>query len=361
MFAEDGYADGLAFDASGNLFATYLQGPLINTGTVLKYAPNGSKSTFALTSSDYPDGVAVDSLGNVFVGYASDNIFKYTPTGVKSTFATGVHGIYDLAFEPPTGTLANISTRASVKTGNRVLIAGFIVMGAGPKQVIIRGLGPTLANFGVTNVLQNPVLQLSNGASVVAANDDWQNADNAGQIPTSPVDYRPPNSKESAILATLQPGSYTATLSGSGSTTGNGLIEVYDLSQAGTSQLANISTRGFVGAGDNIMSAGIIANGGNGSIKVMVRALGPTLRQFGLSGVLADPMLTLVDANGNVVAFNDNWKNTQQPVIQSSSLAPPNDLESAILSTLTNGNYTAVVSGKNNGTGVALVEMYKQQ
>src|SRR5207247_35533 len=190
----------------------------------------------------------------------------------------------------------------------------------------------------------------------MTSNDDWQNAENANQIP---INYRPADSRESAILTTLQPGAYTAILSGKNSTTGAGLVEVYDLTKTTSVELTNVSTRGFVGTGDNVLIGGFISSGGNGSVEVIVRALGPTLAQFGVSGALADPTLSLIDGNGNVVAFNDNWKNTQQTVIQSSGFAPPNDLESAIFATLSNGNYTAIVSGKNGATGVGLVEVYK--
>src|SRR5205823_3012328 len=172
------------------------------------------------------------------------NIYKFTPSGVRSTFATGVSGF--LAFQPTqtptprvggTATLANISTRGSVKTGDNVLIAGFMVSGSDSKQVIIRGLGSTLTSFGVPDALQDPVLELHNTTSMMTSNDDWQNAENANQIP---INYRPADSRESAILTTLQPGAYTAILSGKNSTTSIGLLEVYST----LSGLTNVSTRG---------------------------------------------------------------------------------------------------------------------
>ena len=281
----------------------------------------------------------------------------------------GMVGTVSVSNSTPTPTpsrLGNISTRASVQTGDQVLIAGFILTGTDPKQVIVRGLGPTLGQppFNVPNALQNPVLELHLPTSVIT-NDDWQSAANANQIPTSPVDYRPPNSLESAILITLQPGAYTAIMSGTNSTTGNGLVEVYDLATSTFSQLTNVSTRGFVGTGDNRMIGGFITSGGNGSTQVVMRGLGPTLGQppFNLSGVLADPFLTLVDGNGMTVQ-NNNWKDTQQAAIQAASCngstcAPPNDLEAAILITVPPGNYTAILEGNGGGTGIGLVEVYK--
>jgi len=200
--------------------------------------------------------------------------------------------------------------------------------------------------------LQDPVLELHNTTSMMTSNDDWQSAANASQIP---INYRPANSHESAIMTTLQPGAYTTVMHGKNSTTGNGLLEVYST----LSGLTNVSTRGFVGTGDNVLIGGFISSGGNGSSQVIIRALGPTLTQFGVSGALANPTLSLIDGNGNVVASNDNWKATQQTAIQNSGFAPPNDLESAIITTLTSGNYTAIVSGKNGGTGVGLVDVYK--
>ena len=163
---------------------------------------------------------------------------------------------------------------------------------------------------------------------------------------------------ESAIRIALQPGNYTAVLSGKNNTTGVGLVEVYDIERSVSSALTNVSTRDFVGTDQNVMIGGFITEGGNGSTEVVVRGLGPTLTQFGVSGALADPALTLVDSNGNIVRSNNNWKDTQQVAIQATGLAPPNDLEAAILATVTAGRYTAILSGNGGGTGIGLV-VYK--
>jgi len=254
----------------------------------------------------------------------------------------------------PTGTLGNISTRLQVGTNDDVLIGGFIVGGSGPKPLLLRALGPTLTQFGVSDALPNPTLELRNSTGgLLVSNDNWGQAANAQSIPVS---LRPPNALESAILTSLNPGSYTAIVRGINNSTGVALVEAYDIAPAATAHLINISTRGFVRIGDNVMIAGMIVQ--SNSQKVLVRALGPTLSAFGIINPLANPMLELRDSNASLLSANDNWKSTQQIEIAASGKAPPNDLESAIVSTLTPGNYTAIVGGANSTTGVALIEVY---
>lgn len=248
----------------------------------------------------------------------------------------------------------NISTRLPVGTGNNILIAGFQVTGNAPKQLVVRALGPSLAQFGLTNVLPDTTLELhdSTGA-IVATNDDWQDAANAQAIPSV---LRPGNGLESAIFTTLNRGAYTAVLRGYNNSTGIGLVEVYDTSVGSGSQLGNISTRGFVQAGDNVMIAGLVVQSHNKQI--LVRALGPTLTGFGVTDALPDPTLSLYDANGALIIFNDDWKDSQESAIGGTGLAPRSDLESAIAGTISPGSYTAVVRGFENATGNALVEVY---
>jgi sugar lactone lactonase YvrE len=341
--------EGLAFDSAGNLYEVDF-----SSGKVFKFTPAGGKSTFA-TGLLSPRNIAIDQNDNVFVAnFTTQEIFKFTPTGTKSTFASNVNS-GGLAFEPPTAQLTNISTRASVQTGPRVTIGGFIITGTDPKRVVVRGLGPTLTQFGVSGVLADPTLELHDSTHVIATNDNWKDAQEAAIQATG---LAPPNDLESAVVLTLQPGNYTAILAGKNGTTGVGLVEVYDVNTAALSQLTNVSTRGFVGANQNVMIGGFITGGGNGMTQVVVRGLGPTLTQFGVSGALADPALTLTDGNGNVVRSNNNWKDTQQAAIQATGLAPPNDLESAIIVTVAAGNYTAVLQGNGGGTGIGLVEVY---
>ena len=253
--------------------------------------------------------------------------------------------------------LSSISTRAVVQIDNDVLIGGFVIGGTGVKQLLLRALGPTLTQFGVTGALLDPTLELRDSSGgLVVSNDNWGTAANAQSIPAN---LRPPNAHESAILATLIPGSYTAIVRGVNNTTGVALVEAYDFDTTGTSRLTSISTRGLVQTNSNVMIAGVIVQ--TNSEKVIVRALGPTLASFGITNPLADPTVELHDANGNLLASNDNWKTTQQTEITASGYAPPNDLESAIVSTLAPGNYTAIVRGVNGTTGVALVEVYALQ
>jgi phospholipase/lecithinase/hemolysin len=252
----------------------------------------------------------------------------------------------------------NIATRVFVDTGERVSIAGFIITGDIAKKVLIRGLGPSLSASGVPTPLANPTLTLfDSSGNVKMTNDDWKNSPDAAEIMNTGI--APQNDLESAILATLAPGQYTAQLAGKGNGTGNGVIEVYDLQSSTSASLANLSTRGFVGTGDNVMIGGVIIANGDNPIMVF-RAMGPSLASSGVVNPLLDPTLELHDGNGALIASNDNWKIPQLQAVRAVNLAPPDDRESAIVSAfLSPGNYTAIVRGKNNATGVALVEAYR--
>jgi len=352
-----GHPYRLAFDASGNLFVT---DPTANS--IFEISPSGVVSTLATNTSttQHVNDLAFDSNGNLFVTFGSSVVEFLSDVGglesVPITVASVPGGAGGIAIEPPATT--NLSTRVSVQAGDGVAIAGFIISGSSPKQVLIKGLGASLSNFGIVNPLQDPTLELHDSTgNAIATNDDWQTAPNANQIP---LDFQPADSREPAILATLPPGSFTAVLRGKNGGSGVGLIEINDLSTGAGSKLTNVSTRGFVGTGENVMIGGLILSGGSGERQILVRALGPTLAQapFNITGNLTDPTLMLVDANGTVVASNDNWKSSQQNEIQATGLAPPNDREAAILTTLPTGNFTAIVSGKNGQTGIALVDVF---
>jgi len=251
----------------------------------------------------------------------------------------------------------NLSARAHVFTGERILIAGFIIEGSENKTLLIRGMGPSLASFGVPAPLADPTLSLfDHTGALIATNDNWKQTQ---QTQIQATGLAPPNDLEAAILVTLSPGAYTAFLQGKAMTTGIGLAEVYDVDPNANAQPTNASARAFVGTGNDVLIGGTIIGGDAGSLlRVLVRALGPSLASFGVATPLADPTLSLRDANGNVIANNDNWKDSQQADIAATGKAPPNDHESAILALLAPGNYTAIVAGKNGTTGVALMEFY---
>ncbi len=258
-------------------------------------------------------------------------------------------GAFELGATIPR-TLANISTRLFVGAGDNVLIGGFIVTGTHAKQVLLRGIGPSLSLDGK---LADPSLELHDvSGDVIATNNDWQTNDNAQEIVDTGIP--PTDPLESAILKTLAPGAYTAVLRGVNDGTGIALVEAYDLAQTTDSRLANISTRGLVKAGDDVMIGGFIV-GGSEAEDVLLRAIGPSLP---LGNPLADPVLELHDGNGALLTTNDNWRDTQEAEIEATGIPPTDDLESAIITTLAPGNYTAIVHDTHSRTGVALVEVY---
>jgi hypothetical protein len=260
--------------------------------------------------------------------------------------------------QPASGQPLNIATRLQIQGGDNVLIGGFIIKGpaGSSKKVLIRGIGPSLANFGVPGAIANPLLELHTPDGSTVTNDNWQEAPNANDIPSG---FAPGNNLESAIYTTLAPGNYTAILKGAHGETGVGLVEVYDFDPASTATLANIATRGFVNTGDAVMIGGFIV-GGTEPTHILVCAIGPSLTAFGVQGALPSTTLELHDANGNVIT-NEGWRSTQEKEIQATGIAPSNDDEAAILATLVPGNYTAVVRGKDNTTGIGLVEAYNLQ
>ena len=237
-------------------------------------------------------------------------------------------------------------------------IGGFIITGTAPKQVLLRGIGPSLANFGVPDPLADPVMELHGPTGFVTiTNDNWKDTQQAAIKATG---IPPTNDLESAILATLPPGNYTAILRGKDNTTGVALVEIYDLDQAAASKLANISTRAFVGTDSNVVIAGFILGNGAADDNVIVRGIGPSLTAFGVPDALANPTLELRNSNGALLVSNNDWQDdpTQAAIITAAGLAPTNPLESGIAATLAPGQYTAILAGLNNATGVGLVEVY---
>jgi Lysyl oxidase len=318
----------------------------LRTATVIIPSNDANESSyqFAIQGNGVPDtdGDGEDDL--------SESISGTNPNDPNSVVRTGKQ--------------LNISTRLDVQTGDSVGIGGFILTGADAKKILLRALGPSLVAAGIPGALSDPTLQLhDHTGATIAFNDNWKDTQQSAIQATG---LAPSDDHEAAMVQTLSPGAYTAIMQGAGNTTGVGLIEVYDIDVNANSILANISTRGFAGTGDNVMIGGEIIGGGlgangGGSAQVLIRGLGPSLAQFQIPNTLSDPMLELHDGNGAIIASNDNWKDTQQSAIQATGLAPSDDRESAILTILTKGGYTAILRGKNNTTGIALIEAYKVQ
>ena len=285
----------------------------------------------------------IDTLQN-------DDIF-----GAKSIYDNGPPFLTSL----PAPNLVNLSTRAFVGTGERNLIGGFIIQGSQPATVILRAIGNSLPALGITNALEDPLMELHGSNGIIATSDDWIDGANASTIASYHLD--PTNSQESAILATLNPGDYTFVVRSfpnqNSTLTGTAVVELYDLHTTG-GRAGNISTRGQVLQADQVLIGGFIV-GGSQSKTVIVRALGPSLTSQGVAGALADPNLELRDAAGNVLAANNNWGDGADAAqIQAEGFAPSQPVESAVRVTLNPGNFTAVVRSANGGTGIGLVEVY---
>ena len=331
---------------------------------------NGAFGFYVLNSSNNIVEVSAASAG---VG-TEQNIFGSNGLGPVGVNGMSKDNVIDLGSPAPTPTpvplpggtpaqLQNISTRMSVGTGDSVLIAGFIVTGpaGSTKKVLIRGMGPTLAKFGVLGTLSDPLLELHAGNVTMATNDSWQQ----GNLAAIPAGFEPSDPREALLVATLTVGSsgltnYSAIVKGAHGETGIGIAEVYDLEPTSAAKLANISTRGDVQRGDNVMIAGFILGVGTGQTTVVVRALGASLTAFGVPGALGDTTLKVVDKNGVTVKANDNWHDDAAQAAQLTTLgfAPPDPSDAGVVVTVAPDNYTAIVAGKNGTQGTALVEVY---
>jgi hypothetical protein len=282
--------------------------------------------------------------------------------------------------------LGNISTRVRVGNSNDALIGGFIVTGpkGSVKTVLIRAIGPSLEAAGVTGAMSDTILELHDGQGNITTNDNWktggtyQTAGSSNKLPYPSqqgdiiaTSIPPTDDRESAIIAKLPAGPATAIVNGANGASGVAMVEVYDLDQNSPLQLANISTRGRVETGNNVMIGGIIILGSKQQ-QIIIRAIGPSLASAGVQSALQDTILELRDSNGQLVAINDDWQKEypsdqvdpkRKQLIQATSIAPTDVHESAIVATLFPSNYTAIVRGKkdsggNDSTGVALVEVY---
>jgi hypothetical protein len=278
----------------------------------------------------------------------------------SATYAVSASAPFNLTIQAPNpARLVNISTRMQVLTGDDVMIGGFVIGGAATKRVAIVATGPSLAPFGIANPLADPTLRLvrSSDQAVLATNDNWQADANAGQL--SAAGFAPSNSLEAALLIDLAPGAYTAVVEGAGNGTGVGVVAVYEVDHPEI-PLINISTRGRVLTGNDVMIGGFVL-GGAGPTTVAIVATGPSLAPFGIASPLANPKITLVrSSDQGVIDSNDDWQShANSAQLQGAGFAPSNMLESGIYTTLQPGAYTVIVEGVGAGTGVAVVGVYK--
>jgi hypothetical protein len=267
-----------------------------------------------------------------------------------------------------TARLLNLSARGMVGTGENALIGGFVIPSGESKSILIRAVGPTLGNFSVTNVLANPQITVYNSSgAAIASNDDWGSS-LASTFSSVGAFALGSGSRDAALSVTLAPGAYTVIVTGVNSTSGIALVEMYETDS--TNSLMNLSCRGQVGTGDSVLIAGFVIGTGSSPRKLLIRGVGPSLSQFSISNVLADPRITLYNASGTAIASNDNWgtpatTNDASAVTLSSAFSgagafslPSGSADAALLATLTSGNYTVIVTGANSTTGVALAEIY---
>ena len=353
---------------------------------VINGATDSLETTFPIQNQDreYVVGFDVDEVTNrVYVTHAKEyaltgrltaydanngyQLLGETGLGVKPARVTvasatrelfvsaeldGVISVFRAAGTAPSDLFANISTRAQVGTGDNALIGGFIITGNQPKTVIVRAIGPSLPLAGA---LADPVIEVhGSSGELLATNDNWKDATTKQEIINSGL--APANDLESALWGVIEPGAYTVVVRGKNNATGIGLFEVYDLDTTIPTKLANVSTRGHVGSGDDVMIAGVIIVGSR-PVNVILHAIGPSLARIGVQNPLEDPVLELRDPNGGLIASNDNWQEHEAEV-NATSLPPNDPRESAIVARLYPANYTAIVRGKNGETGVALVDAY---
>ncbi len=378
----------MTFSLSGNE-SIHDPGPVMlgmfkDMGWVLNNAPPPGNQTLTVAKAGGGNGTVVASPVGVDCGltcnaqYAFNTVVTLTATAANGSSFTGWSGNaacsgmgtctitmnaaqsvtanFVVGNAGNTPRLANISTRMQVLTGGDVLIGGFIISGATPKTVVVRARGPSLVAAGVPNALGDPVLDLYSGQTVIANNDDWTFAMNSAAIQAS--GFAPSNSLESAILVTLNPGAYTAIVTGFQNTTGVGIIEVFEVDHPET-PLLNISTRGQVLTGGDVMIGGFIIQG-TAPQTVVVRARGPSLVAAGVPNALANPVLQLFSGPTQIAA-NDNWQtDPNATALLNSGFAPGNPLEAAIRITLNPGAYTVIVTGAGGTTGVGIVEVFAQ-
>ena len=318
----------------------------------------GYRVRYGTVAKPYSFAVEVSGTEATITGLNKGFTYTFAVTAFNSAGAESAYSAplyYTVGSEEPIppSALANISSRAQVGVGNDVQIGGFIIDGVVAKKVALRAIGPSLAAFGVAGALSDPVLEVADASGhVIASSDDWNVP---GQEITA-LGLMPGDAREAALVLSLEPGAYTAIVSGKDGAQGVGLFDLYDLDTP-TGRVANISTRSLVKTADKVLIGGFIL-GGAEATKVIVRAIGPSLVSMGVTDALPDPTLELYDSNGSLLASNDDWRRDQEAAIVETGIAPVDDREAAVVQILIPGAYTGVVQGANESTGVALIDIF---
>jgi alpha-tubulin suppressor-like RCC1 family protein len=359
---------GVASGVSGTTFQTITFGSLSDRtlgDPPFTLSASATSNLAIVFSSLTPSTCTVSGATVTLVAAGTCTIAADQPGDSTYAAAPQVRRSFQIAASTANPTrLYNISTRGQVLTGGDVMIAGFIIGGTAPKTVVVNVAGPNLANYGITNALANPTLRLvrSSDNATLGTNDDWQAQTHPADVAAIQASgFQPNHPLEPAIIATLPPGAYTAIVEGVGSTTGVALVGVFEVDRPET-PLINISTRGKVLTGNDVMIAGFIIQGAAAKT-VVINVAGPNLANYGITNPLANPKLRVVRSSDNAtIATNDDWQAQASPAdvaaIQATGFQPNHPLEPAVILTLPPGAYTAIVEGVNAGIGVALVGVF---
>jgi len=370
-----------ASGASASSAGFYQAGAAGSSAQVLAIvSPSGQAFVLTQSGSTIDAGTGtVDSTGRLAVTTASQQTISGTVSGTTKALGatvtdnrgtvTTISGLGSDASALAAQRLVNFSTRASAGPGAKVAIVGFVISGTQDKTVLVRAIGPGLRNFGVSTALTSPLVELYRGSALIASNTGWSTGTNTADIAAAATRSGAfpltAGSADSVVLTKLQPGAYTAIVSATTATSGPVLLEVYELSGDALAQkLVNVSARAVVGTGDNTLIAGLVVSG-TVPKRVLIRAAGPALTQFGVADALARPELTLRSASGTVIARNAGWSTSPDAVAIAEAAFSTGafafgatSLDAALMVNLAPGSYTAEVTDANNTIGSALVEVY---
>ena len=351
---------------------------VFGTSSNALYALNADGTLkFRSTLGDWADSSPLVTLdGSIYIGCTDKKLYAFSSTSPLSlTDWPQLHRDVQRTGRQPlgaavgtTGRLINLSVRTNAGTGGDTLIVGFVVSGSGSRTLLVRGVGPTLAAFGVAGALADPSITLFNATAQLATNDNWGQAANAAQISATAAAVGafalPPGSLDASLLRDFSTSSYTVQVTGAAGATGTALMEAYDAGGSAGARLLNVSARSAVGTGAGVLITGFVV--GQSTRAVLVRGIGPTLAAFGVPGSLANPRLQVFDSGGKLVAENDDWGTASNATALASTAESvgafalvPGSQDAVLLLTLPPGAYTAQVSGVGATTGVGLVEVYE--